>query len=214
MQDAPWPERARRRLSPIFATIRPATSRDVVSAAGLRTGERRAVGRRIWNWLAKRDITFWALIAVAVVGLLLRLYGINWDANNHLHPDEREIVFKAMCLSFPGAPRIGNCDPAYTGSGWLFSPDSPLNPHFFAYGSFPLYLLAAVCHALAWLTHLTGGHFLPPDGGVWDDFNHFTLVGRALSALFDASTVLLAGLMARRLAGRWRSISRARTGTR
>jgi YYY domain-containing protein len=203
MRDAPWPERARRRLTLTFAIIRPASSRDNIATAEQLTNERRSAGSRIWNWLAQRDITFWALIAVTVAGLLLRLYGINWDANNHLHPDEREIVFKAMCLSFPGTPRIGNCDPAYTGPGWLFSPDSPLNPHFFAYGSFPLYLLAAVSHAMAWLTHLTGGHFLPPDGGAWDDFNHFTLVGRALSALFDAGTILVAGLMTRRLAGRW-----------
>jgi YYY domain-containing protein len=146
------------------------------------------------------------MVGIALVALVLRLYGINWDANNHLHPDEREIVFKAMCLSLPGTPRLGNCDPAYTGPGWLLSPSSPLNPHFFAYGSFPLYLLAAITHGLAWMTHLTGGRFLPPDGGTWDDFNHFTLVGRALSAVFDTGTVLLAGLITRRLAGRWAAL--------
>jgi YYY domain-containing protein len=140
---------------------------------------------------------------VALVALALRLYGLNWDANNHLHPDEREIVFRAMCLSFPAqvALRPGNCDPAVAGPNWFFSPDSPLNPHFFAYGSFPLYLLAAVAHGLAWVTQITGGRFVPPDGGTWDDFNHFTLVGRALSALFDTSSVLLVGLLGRRLAG-------------
>ena len=108
-----------------------------------------------------------------------------------------------MCLSLPGTPRPAGCDPAYTGPGWFFSPLSPLNPHFFAYGTLPQYLLAAVAHLLAWLTHVTGGRFAPPDGGTWDDFNHFTLVGRALSALFDAGSVLLAGLIGRRLAGRW-----------
>lgn len=138
--------------------------------------------------------------------MIPRLYGLNWDANNHLHPDEREIVFKAMCLSLPGTPRVANCDPAYTGPGWLFSPSSPLNPHFFAYGSLPLYLLAAVAHGLAWLTSVTHGRFIPGDGGTWDDFNHFTLIGRALSALFDAGSVLLAGLLARRLTGRWTSV--------
>jgi YYY domain-containing protein len=149
---------------------------------------------------------FWiGLGAVALAALALRVYGLNWDANNHLHPDEREIVFRAMCLSFPSqiALRPGNCDAATGGPNWFLSPDSPLNPHFFAYGSFPLYLLAATCHALAWLTHATGGRFVPTDGGAWDDFNHFTLVGRALSALFDTGTVLLVGLLSRRLAG-WR----------
>jgi YYY domain-containing protein len=153
--------------------------------------------------LRQVDWTVWLLLAIALLSLLPRLYGLNWDNNNHLHPDEREIVFRSMCLSLPGGPRPDNCDPAYTGSGWFFSPNSPLNPHFFAYGSFPLYLLAAATSFLTWLTNLTGGRFLPTDGGVWNDFNHFTLVGRAISAFFDAGSVLLAGLIARRLAGRW-----------
>ncbi|HEU5347439.1 MAG TPA: DUF2298 domain-containing protein [Ktedonobacterales bacterium] len=206
MQEAPLPERARRRLLLAFATIRPPSSGEVAATSVSETSHQRAIPSRVWNWLARRDPAFWALLVVTVAALLMRLYGINWDANNHLHPDEREIVFKSMCLSFPGTPRGGSCDPAYTGPGWLLSPNSPLNPHFFAYGSFPLYLLAAVCHGLAWLTHLSGGHFLPPDGGTWDDFNHFTLVGRALSALFDVGTVLLAGLVTRRLAGRWTAL--------
>ena len=152
-------------------------------------------------------LSFWLLVSVAVIALILRLYGINWDANNHLHPDEREIVFKSMCLSFPGTPRIGNCDPAYTGPGWLllakFAAQSTL---------LRLWLIPALSAGrclpcvLAWLTHLTGGRFLPPDGGAWDDFNHFTLVGRAISAFFDAGSVLLAGLIARRLAGRWAAL--------
>ncbi len=160
----------------------------------------------VQRFLRRQDWSLWLLLAVVVLSFLPRIYGINWDANNHLHPDEREIVFKAMCLSLPGTPRVGNCDPAYTGPGWLLSPNSPLNPHFFAYGSFPLYLLALVTHGLASLTHLTNGRFLPPDGGTWDDFNHFTLVGRGISALFDTGSVLLSGLIARRLWNRWAGV--------
>ncbi len=158
----------------------------------------RALAARLLAW---RDAGWWAVAVIALLALAPRLYGLNWDANNHLQPDERQIVYVAMCLGLPGAPGVGNCAPAYTGPGWFFSPNSPLNPHFFAYGSFPLYLLAFVAHGLAWLTVHTGGRFAPPDGGLWDDFNHFTLAGRALSALFDAGSVLLAGLIARRLAG-------------
>ncbi|MGH2504607.1 MAG: hypothetical protein ACRDID_19030, partial [Ktedonobacterales bacterium] len=151
----------------------------------------------LWRWALARDWTPWLLLAIALAALGLRLYGINWDANNHLHPDEREIVFRAMCLNFAGQPRAGGCDPAYTGPNWLLSVNSPLNPHFFAYGSFPLYLLAGVAHGLAWLTSVTHGAFHPSDGGAFDDFNHFTLVGRALSALFDTGSVIFAGLIAR-----------------
>jgi YYY domain-containing protein len=153
--------------------------------------------------LAPSDWTPWLTLAIAILALIMRLYGINWDANNHLHPDEREIIFRAMCLNFPGQPRDPSCDPAVNGPGWFFSIHSPLNPHFFAYGSFPLYLLAAVAHGLAWLTAATHGAFHPTDGGAFDDFNHFALVGRALSALFDTGTVVVGALIARRLAGRW-----------
>ncbi len=160
MQEASLQNRARRRLRPVFAAIRPSSSSEAEATTVAAARQTRTISDRAWDWLARRDPFFWAMVAVALVALALRLYGINWDANNHLHPDEREIVFKSMCLSFPGTPRIGNCDPAYTGPGWLLSPSSPLNPHFFAYGSFPLYLLAAVAHGLAWITHLTGGRFL------------------------------------------------------
>ena len=184
-------------LAPVTAPERPSTAADAsaLAARGWRT---------LRGWAtADRDWTPWLLLAVALAALGLRLYGINWDANNHLHPDEREIVFRAMCLNFPGQLRTGGCDPAYNGPNWFFSPNSPLNPHFFAYGSFPLYLLAGVAHALAWLTNATHGAFHPSDGGVFDDFNHFTLIGRTLSALFDTGSVIFAGLIARRLAGRW-----------
>ena len=46
------------------------------------------------------------------------------------------------------------------------------------------------------------GGIAPPDGGAFDDYNHFALVGRAISAIFDTGSVLLSGLIARRLGGR------------
>ena len=167
----------------------------VMPAGGSRTGS-------FVRWLRQRDWSLWLLFGIMLLALIPRLYGLNWDANNHLHPDEREIVFRSICLTFPDTPRPGGCDPSVSGPGWFFSPASPLNPHFFAYGSFPLYLLAAVAHGLSWITTLTHGQFVPPDGGVWSDFNHFTLIGRVLSALFDVGSVLLAGLLARKLGGR------------
>jgi hypothetical protein len=68
---------------------------------------------------------------LALLGLLLRLYGLNWDQGNNFHPDEREILFRVTALAWPKS------------LAQFFDPlNSPLNPHFFAYGSFPLYLLA------------------------------------------------------------------------
>ena len=78
-----------------------------------------------------------------------------------------------------------------TALGWphsfaqfLDAANSPLNPHFFAYGSFPLYLLALLGAILA--------HFFPTLGS----FANLTLVGRVLSALFDSGTIMVTGCLA------------------
>ncbi|MCI0474839.1 MAG: glycosyltransferase family 39 protein, partial [Anaerolineales bacterium] len=72
----------------------------------------------------------------------------------------------------------------------FFSSESPLNPKFFAYGSFPIYLLRIL------------GAFAPTPALVvpWrEDFVGLALLGRALSALFDLGTIALTFLLARRL---------------
>ena len=130
-----------------------------------------------------------ALAAVTGVALWLRLFDINWDINNHLHPDERKITMVAQCLGLSSVP-----------AGCPAVPD-PANPHFFAYGSFPMYLLALVANGLAHI--FAGSHTFPTDGGTFNDYNHITLVGRALSALFDTGTVLVTGLLVRRLVSPW-----------
>ena len=100
-----------------------------------------------------------ALFGLAVLGLALRLYGLNWDQGNNFHPDERQILFRIMTLSWP------------TSVTQFFDPvNSPLNPHFFAYGSFPLYLLASLGNILS--------HFSPNIATM----TGLTLLGRILSA--------------------------------
>ncbi len=72
----------------------------------------------------------------------------------------------------------------------FFSTESPLNPKFFAYGSFPIYLLR-------WLSA-----FAPPVSMnvPWrEDLVAMALLGRALSALFDLGTIAMTFLLARRL---------------
>ena len=116
--------------------------------------------------------------AILVLALGLRLYNVNWDQNNHLHPDERHLTLTANALELPSS------------AGEYFATDSsPLNPYnrdtgSFVYGSFPLVLTKVVAVALD-----------------LDDYDHIVLVGRHLSALFDAATVLLIFLLGRRLFG-------------
>jgi len=69
------------------------------------------------------------LIAILFLATILRFHGINWDQGYKLHPDERAIIMTVDNLSFPH------------NFSEFFSMQSPWNPHFFAYGSFPFYLL-------------------------------------------------------------------------
>ncbi|MDD2224652.1 MAG: glycosyltransferase family 39 protein [Candidatus Shapirobacteria bacterium] len=115
------------------------------------------------------------ILIIFIIAFSLRIYGFNWDQGNHLHPDERMIAMVAEKITFP------TIDPKLTLSekfGVLFDPKSSLNPHFFAYGSFPIYFLKAVCYLLS---------FIEPTLINYDKMN---LVGRFLSAIFDSLTVI------------------------
>jgi len=120
-----------------------------------------------------------ALIAVLLVALFLRLYGIDWDQRGLFHPDERAILMEVFDLRFPGAGELTD----------LFSAErSPLNPHWFNYGSLPLYLLKAVQAAASPFT----------EWDLWD----LRIPGRVLSALADTATVALVFLIGARWYGR------------
>ena len=110
------------------------------------------------------------LAVVLVVALALRLYGVNWDEGYSWtpHPDERAILSKVHELSPPPLSDLSV----------LFDAEaSPWNPRWFAYGSFPLYMLKGV--------ELVSG-FVP---GL--DVQDMRVPGRVLSALADVGTVAL-----------------------
>jgi YYY domain-containing protein len=120
-----------------------------------------------------------ALVAVLVVGGLLRFVGLQWDEGHHLHPDERFISMVEEKLAFPGSA-----------AEYLDSARSPLNPYnrghdSFVYGTLPLFLSKAVATAVG------------KTGYGWS-----YLTGRALSGVADLFTVWLAYLLVRRLGGR------------
>jgi Dolichyl-phosphate-mannose-protein mannosyltransferase len=109
---------------------------------------------------------------------------LNWDQGNSIHPDERQILFTVMQLAWPHS------------WGQFFSVQSPLDPHFFAYGTFPMYLLALLGYCF---------HILPSDPG---SIVALSQLGRVLSALFDSGTILLTGLLALRLLDKTQSVQR------
>ncbi len=121
---------------------------------------------------------WFALSLILIVAALFRFYGLAWDSGYLFHPDERKILLVTYGLRLPANILE------------FFSSDSPLNPKFFAYGSFPIYLLKALgafapvtSYAVPWREDLVG----------------LAVLGRALSALFDLGTIVLVFLLARRL---------------
>lgn len=147
-----------------------------------------------------------AVLALLVVGGLLRFSHADWDGGCQLHPDERGILFIAQTITLPRS----------VGDFWAVR-TSPLNPfrgpdgseRHFAYGHLPLYLTVAtgrvfdsVCEAGLPVCGRAGadsfvGRLLNTGG--WPRFTHLAYVGRALSALYDALTILVVALLAAEL---------------
>lgn len=107
------------------------------------------------------------LIAILLLGAFFRLYGINWDQGQHLHPDER---FMTMVTTDTTWPKNFN--------EYLDQKTSPLNPrnhnfNFFVYGLFPI----TVVKFFGDMSGMSG-------------YEGYTIAGRFLSALLDCFTIL------------------------
>lgn len=119
--------------------------------------------------------TKFIIFGILLIAASFRLYNLNWDNGRYLHPDERAIIMKVTELRFPSSLES------------FFSPASPWNPRFFAYGNFPFYLLK--------LTGLSLGILDP----LFSAYGMVGIVGRFISALFDLGTVLLLFYLGKKL---------------
>jgi len=94
------------------------------------------VMRQIWDYskvlaVSRLACVLYFLIIIGA-GAFFRIYGYDWDEYRTIHPDERQIVsFQIPKIHWP------KTDYQPPASQWL----STLNPKFFAYGTFPMYLL-------------------------------------------------------------------------
>ncbi len=144
------------------------------------------VASRKWEWLAP-----FLLTGILILGALFRFTGVNWDEDQHLHPDERFLTMVTTALTIPGISDALGMPPAGCAKwgGYFDSECSPLNPYnhgygLFVYGTLPIFVTRLV------------GDLLDQTG-----YGQIHIVGRLLSALFDLSTVLIIYFIGRRLYG-------------
>ncbi len=117
---------------------------------------------------------------ILLAGAFFRFYGIRWDQEFHLHPDERFLTMVASSIR------------PVSGLGEYFDTHkSLLNPHnivdgngnsvfpFFVYGTLPLFIVRYT------------GELLGQTG-----YGQIHIVGRYLSGIFDLGTVVLIYLIA------------------
>ena len=126
------------------------------------------------------------IILILAAAAVLRFRGLNWDDGHWLHPDERQIFFVVMDLDWPSS------------LAEALSSESPLNPHFFAYGSLPIYLLKLVVTVLQ------------PLWPALRDEGNMHLIARPLAVLFDLGTIYLVYRLARKIQPGTRDDKRAR----
>ena len=121
------------------------------------------------------------LIGIILIGAYFRFVGLDWDEDQHLHPDERFLTMVETGIS-----------PVENLSEYFNTDVSSLNPNnrgfgFFVYGTLPIFIVRYL------------GEWLGKTG-----FSEIYLVGRAVSGILDLLTVLMVYLIALRLYGRQR----------
>src|SRR5512135_2269016 len=135
------------------------------------------------------------LILILVGGAYFRLIGLDWDADQHLHPDERflTMVETALQVKKCAVPNMSlpACPPdqvRWLGFGdYLDTATSTLNPQnqgygFFVYGDLPI---VVVRYLAEWFGQV--------------GYDQVNLLGRQVSALGDLLTILVLYFIVARL---------------
>lgn len=119
--------------------------------------------------IKKKNLTsFLILIGILIIGAFFRFYNLNWDQNQHLHPDERFLTMVGNAMSIPKNP-IDYFNPQTSS----FNPEN-IGFKFFVYGILPVSLNKIIAVGL--------GN---------DNYNAFTIQGRVLSAFVDFLIIIL-----------------------
>lgn len=98
------------------------------------------------------------LAGILLIAALLRFYNVNWDNGNLFHPDERNIANAVSAIT-------------------LFS---QMDPKFYAYGGFLIYLYKFTADFLAILLN---------NPAIAHDWGWINVIGRSYSAFFSVMTI-------------------------
>jgi len=120
-----------------------------------------------------------ALAFIFLIAAWFRFYGLNWDEDHHLHPDERFLSTVTNDLQWPE-----NFDNYFNPTVSTLSPYSLPDMGLYVYGTLPVYVVK-------WAAILID----------YNNYDKLALVGRALSALFDIATIYFLFLIGKRLYG-------------
>ena len=115
------------------------------------------INEKIVNFIKEKHF-YLIVIAISMIGFLLRFYGINWDQGLLFHPDERQLLMISSQMN------LSNLDP-----GW------------YNYGTLPLYILEIFSLNKEWNVY------------------ELRFPGRILSSVFDSLTIVIVGLIGRKL---------------
>jgi len=138
----------------------------------------RTPGQKKTVWI--NGLLIFGLILAIVAGAYLRFSSVNWDEDQHMHPDERFLSLVQVAIA-----------PVERPSEYFNTAASSLNPAnrgytFFVYGTLPIFIIRYLGEAFG-----------------QTDYNALTILGRYTSAVFDMITVLLVYAIGKRLYNRW-----------
>lgn len=137
-----------------------------------------SAGQKKTVWI--NAVLIFGLILALSAGAFLRFRGVNWDEDQHMHPDERFLSLVQVAI----APVKGI-------SEYFDTAASSLNPgnrgySFFVYGTLPIFIIRYLGDALG-----------------QTDYHAITILGRYASACFDLITILLVFAIGKKLYSRW-----------
>lgn len=117
------------------------------------------------------------LLILTLTGALLHFFNLNWGAPFYFHPDERNIASAVTQLQFP----------------------QQMNPHFFAYGSLPIYTIYFTGVLYNFIFQFS--QLIPSTTIFSVTFSEAIIIGRAYSALFATLLIPLLYLIGKKLHG-------------